>query len=80
MFRGADLSSCVAKVTGEMVMSFPANYVGQLGSCDQLQFQLNGTDCVERVLHNQHLLKRLVVRDVWLASREGRPRLTCTNH
>ena len=58
IFKGTDVSQCVAKVTGEIVMSFPANFVGHLNSHDTLQFKLSDTDNVERVLHNQHLLKR----------------------
>lgn len=58
IFKGTDVSQCVVKVTGEMVVSLPSNYLGKLGSHSVLQFQLSGLHSVERLRHNQHLLVR----------------------
>ena len=52
------MNKCVIKVSGEVMMSFPAGYVSQLASHDVLAFKLSGVDDVERLLHNQHLLKK----------------------
>ena len=58
IFKGTDVSQCVVKVTGEMVVSLPSNYLSKLGSHSVLQFQLSGLHSVERLRHNQHLLVR----------------------
>ena len=58
VFKGNDMNKCVIKVTGEVMISFPANYIGQLGSHDTLVFKLSSVDSVERLLHNQHLLQK----------------------
>ena len=58
IFHGGDVSQCVSKVSGEVVMSFPSNYLSTLGSSEPLSFNLSNMESVERVLHNQVLLKR----------------------
>lgn len=58
IFKGTDISQCVVKVTGEMVVSLPSNYLGKLGSHSALLFRLSGLHTVERLRHNQHLLVR----------------------
>ena len=58
IFKGNDPNKCVIKVNGEVMVSFPANYIAQLASHDVLAFKLTNTDNVERLLHNQHLLKK----------------------
>ncbi|XP_064386367.1 F-BAR domain only protein 2-like [Halichondria panicea] len=58
IFHGTDVSKCVSKVSGEVVMSFPSNYLGTLSSSEPLSFNLSNVESVERVLHNQYLLKR----------------------
>lgn len=58
IFKGANPADCIAKVTGEMVMSFPANFIGWLESHDQLSFKLGSMDRIRQLLHNQVLLNR----------------------
>lgn len=58
IFRGADLSACVVKVTGEVVMSFPASFLPFLGSCEALAFEVAAKEELERILHNQNLLTK----------------------
>jgi hypothetical protein len=58
IFKGNDMSKCVIKVNGEVMLSFPASYVSQLASHDVLAFRVANVDGVERLLHNQHLLKK----------------------
>ena len=58
IFKGADVADCVVKVSGEVMMSFPASFLGQLSSHDPLVFKLANVESVERVLHNQNLLSR----------------------
>lgn len=58
IFKGNDMSKCVIKVNGEVMLSFPASYVSQLASHDVLAFRVANADSVERLLHNQHLLKK----------------------
>ena len=58
IFKGNDMSKCVIKVAGEVMISFPASYVSQLASHDALAFKVANVDNVERLLHNQHLLKK----------------------
>ena len=58
IFHGTDLKKCVHKVSGEVVMSFPSNYFGGLASSEPLSFKLINSSSVERVLHNQQLLKK----------------------
>lgn len=57
-FVGSDIKKCISKVTGEVVMSFPSAFVTQLASCEPLSFTLTHAEKVERLLHNQLLLKR----------------------
>ena len=58
IFKGNDMSKCVIKVNGEVMVSFPASFVSQLESHEALAFKLSSVDNVERLLHNQHLLKK----------------------
>ena len=58
IFHGADVKKCIHKASGEVVMSFPSNYFGSLASSEPLMFKLINSDSVERVLHNQQLLKK----------------------
>ncbi len=58
IFHGADAGKCVFKVSGEVVMSFPSNYMGTLGSSEPLSFKLSNIETVDRLLHNQQLLKK----------------------
>ena len=61
IFKGTSLSNCRVKVTGEVVMSFPASFLPFLGSYEPLKFRVVGValqDKVQRVLHNQHLIKK----------------------
>ncbi len=58
VFHGADAKKCVFKVSGEMVMSFPSNYLGTLATSEPLSFKLGNIESVERLLHNQQLLKK----------------------
>ena len=58
IFKGNDMSKCVIKVSGEVMISFPASYMSQLASHDVLAFKVANVDGVERLLHNQHLLKK----------------------
>lgn len=58
IFMGASMSNCVVKVTGEVVLSFPTSFLPMLGSYEPLIFRVNPKDKVERLLHNQHLLKQ----------------------
>jgi hypothetical protein len=46
------------KVTGEMVVSFPASVVGQVEKQSPLSFRLRDADKLKQVLHNQILLTR----------------------
>lgn len=49
---------CVSKVTGEVVISFPAAFLSQLTKSEPLTFKLEKLESIERLLHNQVLLKR----------------------
>jgi hypothetical protein len=51
-------SDCLVKVTGEMVVSFPASLVGKVENYDRLAFKLKDTHKLKQVLHNQKLLTR----------------------
>ena len=46
------------KVEGEVVMSFPASFLPLLSTYEPLGFRVSQHDKVERMLHNQYLLKR----------------------
>ncbi|XP_069991474.1 F-BAR domain only protein 2 isoform X6 [Penaeus vannamei] len=58
-FRGSDESKCQVKVTGEMMVSFPAGIVGVLAnnpSPAQLSFRVNNFARVTNVLPNRQLI------------------------
>ncbi|XP_042243239.1 F-BAR domain only protein 2-like isoform X3 [Homarus americanus] len=58
-FRGTDESKCQVKVTGEMMLSFPAGIVGVLTnnpSPAQLSFKVNNFAKVNSVLPNKQLI------------------------
>lgn len=57
-FRGTSLKECLVKVEGEVVMSFPASFLPLLSTYEPLGFRVSQHDKVERMLHNQYLLKR----------------------
>ena len=46
------------KITGEMVISFPASLVGQVETYNRLTFKLKDTEKLKQVLHNQILLTK----------------------
>lgn len=58
MFKSHDPSDCMVKITGEMVVSFPASVLGKLETYSRICFKLKGTDKLKQVLHNQILLTR----------------------
>ena len=60
IFKSTNPSDCLVKVTGEMVVSFPASLVGQVEKYSQLSFRLREADKLKQVLHNQILLSRYV--------------------
>ncbi|XP_050738458.1 F-BAR domain only protein 2-like isoform X7 [Eriocheir sinensis] len=58
-FRGTDENRCQVKVTGEMMVSFPAGIVGVLAnnpSPSQLSFKVNNIAKVTNVLPNKQLI------------------------
>ncbi|XP_045137502.1 F-BAR domain only protein 2-like isoform X14 [Portunus trituberculatus] len=58
-FRGTDESRCQVKVTGEMMVSFPAGIVGVLAnnpSPAQLSFKVNNIAKITNVLPNKQLI------------------------
>ncbi|XP_042880984.1 F-BAR domain only protein 2-like isoform X7 [Penaeus japonicus] len=58
-FRGSDESKCQVKVTGEMMVSFPAGIVGVLAnnpSPAQLSFRVNNFTRITNVLPNKQLI------------------------
>lgn len=57
-FKGASMKECLVKVDGEVVMSFPASFLPLLGSYEPLAFRITAQDRVDRLLHNQYLLKK----------------------
>jgi hypothetical protein len=58
IFKGNDLSQCLVKVTGEVVISFPTSFLPLLDSYETLSFKVEAREKLERVLHNQNLLKK----------------------
>lgn len=58
IFKGTDASRCMVKVTGEVVMSFPASFLPLLDSYQPLSFSMDSREKLERVLHNQNLLQK----------------------
>ena len=58
IFKGINLEDCVVKVTGEMVVSFPANFLGVMDTHDPLRFQFKNAEKLKLVLHNQILLTK----------------------
>lgn len=59
IFKGVELEACVVQVKGEVSVSFLASFLPQLASCEPLTFKVNQKNLeVERLLHNQHLLKK----------------------
>ena len=58
IFKGTNSADCQVKVTGEVAISFPASYLPKLGSYEPLSFKTSGMDKVEKILHNQHLIKK----------------------
>ena len=58
IFKSTDPSDCILKVTGEVVVSFPASLVGHVENYGTLTFRLKETDELTQVLHNQILLTR----------------------
>ena len=63
-FSGSDVKKCISKMTGEVIMSFPSAFVTQLASCEPLSFKLAQAEKVEKLLHNQLLLKRYLIFSV----------------
>ncbi|XP_058252024.1 SH3-containing GRB2-like protein 3-interacting protein 1 isoform X1 [Hemibagrus wyckioides] len=58
-FKGADPSKCVVKITGEMVLSFPAGITRHFSSQPNppvLTFTISHYSCLEQVLPNPQLL------------------------
>lgn len=48
----------IVKVTGNMDFSFPASCISQLESCEPLKFRLMNVSMVNKILHNENILKR----------------------
>ena len=59
LFKGVELENSVVKVTGEVAMCFQSAYLAKLSGSTPLQFKVvsKGME-VEKLLHNQHLLKK----------------------
>lgn len=58
IFRGTSLEQCAMKVSGEMAVAFPANYIDRLLLCPPLQFRVTNTGLVDKVVHHPTLLKK----------------------
>jgi hypothetical protein len=64
VFKGADESSTVTKVTGDMTISFPVNVVTAISSPTsphpppQLSFLVSGTTSLEQIFPNKQLVER----------------------
>ena len=58
IFKGTDVTKCQIKVDGEMVMSFPADFIPKVSSHDVLSFRLEHMEDVVGLRHNQRLVKK----------------------
>lgn len=58
VFRGTSLEQCMVKVTGDMAVSFPANYIERLHGYPPLQFRVTNVELVDKFVHHPTLLTK----------------------
>ena len=58
VFKGGSLEQCLVKVTGDMAVSFPANYIERLQSSPPMQFRVTNAGLADKFVHHPTLLTK----------------------